>query len=139
MDQVEALKLPPYSVEAEQSVLGALLIDNSAWDKIADVIGEVDFYRADHRLIFQHISRLIEDNKPADMLTVAESLQRSGKLEEIGGQAYIGTLAINTPNVGHVLSPGQCLNGETYSCACAGAGETALEAKAAAHEAATIA
>jgi len=93
--QVEALKLPPYSVPAEQAVLGGLLLDNAAWDKVGDVISESDFYRADHRQIYHHITLLIGDNKPGDVLTVAESLQRSGKLEEVGGQAYIDSLAVS--------------------------------------------
>src|SRR3990172_11333049 len=96
--QMEALKLPPYSLEAEQAVLGGLLLDNSAWEKIADQVSEADFYRADHRQIYHHVSNLIEENKPADALTVAESLERSGKLEEVGGQAYLGSLAVNTPS-----------------------------------------
>ncbi len=100
--QVEALKLPPYSLEAEQSVLGGLLLDNSAWEKIVDQISDHDFYRADHRQIYQHICGLIEDNKPADALTVAESLERSAKLEEVGGQAYIGSLAVNTPSAANI-------------------------------------
>src|SRR5215218_3211045 len=95
--QLEAARVPPQSIEAEQSVLGGLLLDNAAWDKIGDVIGEPDFYRADHRFIFRHIAQLIEENKPADVLTVAESLERSGKLAEVGGQSYIGSLSLNTP------------------------------------------
>ncbi|MDB5808281.1 MAG: replicative helicase [Betaproteobacteria bacterium] len=100
--QIDALKLPPYSVEAEQSVLGGLLLDNTAWEKIADFITESDFYRADHRQIFHHISLLIADNKPADALTVAESLERSAKLEDVGGQAYLGSLAVNTPSAANI-------------------------------------
>ena len=100
--QIEALKLPPYSLEAEQSVLGGLLLDNSAWEKIADAVSDADFYRADHRQIYRHISVLIEGNKPADALTVAESLERSGKLEEVGGQAYLGSLAVNTPSAANI-------------------------------------
>src|SRR6185503_14744241 len=100
--QIEALKLPPYSLEAEQSVLGGLLLDNTAWEKIADLLAEADFYRADHRQIYHHISLLIEENKPADALTVAESLERAGKLEEVGGQAYLGSLAVNTPSAANI-------------------------------------
>src|SRR5687767_11372867 len=100
--QVESLKLPPYSLEAEQAVLGGLLLDNGAWEKIADQFSDNDFYRADHRQIYRHISALIEANKPADALTVAESLERSGKLEEVGGQAYIGSLAVNTPSAANI-------------------------------------
>ena len=100
--QVEAARVPPQSIEAEQSVLGGLLLDNAAWDRIADVVGERDFYRADHRAIFRHIAQLIEENKPADALTLAETLERSGKLNEVGGQAYIGSLAINTPSAANI-------------------------------------
>jgi replicative DNA helicase len=100
--QVDALKLPPHSIEAEQSVLGGLLLDNTAWEKISDFIAGADFYRSDHREIFQHIARLIEDNKPADALTVTASLEISDKLESVGGRAYIGTLVLNTPSAANI-------------------------------------
>ncbi len=100
--QMDALRLPPQSIEAEQSVLGGLLLDNTAWDRVSDIVGENEFYRADHRLIFQHIILLIENGKPADVLTVAESLERSAKLEEAGGQAYLGSLALNTPSAANI-------------------------------------
>ncbi|MGZ5095314.1 MAG: replicative DNA helicase [Burkholderiales bacterium] len=100
--QVEAARVPPQSIEAEQSVLGGLLLDNAAWDRIADIISEADFYRSDHRAIFRHIAKLIEENKPADALTVAENLDRSGKLNDVGGQAYIGSLALNTPSAANI-------------------------------------
>ncbi|MGZ9014328.1 MAG: DnaB-like helicase N-terminal domain-containing protein, partial [Burkholderiales bacterium] len=96
--QVEAARVPPQSIEAEQSVLGGLLLDNSAWDRITDVVGAADFYRSDHRTIFAHIAQLIESNKPADMLTLSEALKNAGKLNEVGGEAYIGSLAFNTPS-----------------------------------------
>ena len=85
--QLENLKVPPHSIEAEQSVLGGLLLDNAAWDRIADFISEADFYRFDHRMIFQSIARLISATKPADVITVYEQLQNLGKAEEIGGLA----------------------------------------------------
>jgi len=94
--------VPPQSIEAEQSVLGGLLLDNTAWDRVADVINETDFYRADHRTIFKHIAQLVEDNKPADALTVAEALELAGKLAEVGGQAYVGSLALNTPSAANI-------------------------------------
>ena len=100
--QLDALRLPPQSIEAEQSVLGGLLLDNTAWDRISDLISENEFYRADHRLIFQHIILLIENGKPADVLTVAESLERSAKLEDAGGQPYLGSLALNTPSAANI-------------------------------------
>lgn len=100
--QIESMRVPPQSIEAEQSVLGGLLLDNTAWDRITDIMSETDFYRADHRLIFQHIMLLIENNRPADVLTVAESLERSAKLEEAGGQAYLGSLSMNTPSAANI-------------------------------------
>jgi replicative DNA helicase len=100
--QLDAARMPPQSIEAEQSVLGGLLLDNTAWDKIGDVVSEQDFYRADHRIIFRHIAQLIDEAKPADVLTVAESLERGGKLAEVGGQNYIGSLAANTPSAANI-------------------------------------
>ncbi|HEY7987057.1 MAG TPA: DnaB-like helicase N-terminal domain-containing protein, partial [Methylophilaceae bacterium] len=97
-DTLEFLKLPPHSVEAEQSVLGGLLLENEAWDRIADLIGVDDFYRHDHRLIYMHISRLVEHSKPADMVTVAEALENNNELGSVGGIAYLGALAQNIPS-----------------------------------------
>jgi replicative DNA helicase len=85
--QLVSVRTPPHSIEAEQSVLGGLLLDNSAWDKIADMVGSGDFYRHDHRLIYQTISGLIEHSRPADVVTVYESLQSAGKAEDAGGLA----------------------------------------------------
>ena len=99
---VDSLRTPPHSAEAEQAVLGGLLLDNAAWDKIGDFLREHDFYRADHRLIFQHIGSLIEHGKPADALTVAESLERSAKLAEIGGNVYLNSLAASTPSAANI-------------------------------------
>ncbi|HEY8118842.1 MAG TPA: replicative DNA helicase [Methylophilaceae bacterium] len=101
-DSLESLKLPPHSVEAEQSVLGGLLLENEALDKIADILGASDFYRHDHRLIFDHIGRLIEHNRPADIVTVAESLENSAELSAVGGIAYLGALAQNTPTAANI-------------------------------------
>ncbi len=100
--QMDALKLPPHSLEAEQSVLGGLLLDSEAWDKIGDIISDKDFYRADHRLIYQHIVKLLEQNKAVDALTVSESLQLSAKLVEVGGLAYLGSLSQNTPSAANI-------------------------------------
>lgn len=101
-DTLEYLKTPPHSVEAEQSVLGGLLLENEAWDRIADVLGVEDFYRHDHRLIYQHISTLVEHNKPADMVTVAESLENSAQLSGVGGIAYLGALVQNIPSAANI-------------------------------------
>jgi replicative DNA helicase len=105
--QVELIKLPPHSVEAEQSVLGGLLLDNTAWDKIADLISESDFYRGDHRLIWRHISKLIEHSRPADVITVSESLESTKELDSIGGLAYLGALAQNTPSAANIRRYGE--------------------------------
>ena len=92
-----------YALEAEQSVLGGLLLDNTAWDRVGDLLSESDFYSNDHRLIFACIMHLIECNKPADALTVAEALNSRGKLSAVdGGREYIGTLALNTPSAANV-------------------------------------
>jgi len=101
-DSLESLKLPPNSVEAEQSVLGGLLLENEALDKIADVLNQSDFYRHDHRLIYTHIAKLIEQNRPADIVTVAESLENSAELSSVGGIAYLGALAQNTPTAANI-------------------------------------
>ena len=100
--QLESLRLPPHSIEAEQSVLGGLLLDNSAWDRIADYLNQDDFYRFDHRLIYQHIAKLINSSRPADVITVYESLQSVGKAEEIGGLTYLNALAQNTPSAANI-------------------------------------
>ncbi len=100
--QVELIKLPPHSIEAEQSVIGGLLLDNAAWDRVADIIGESDFYRADHRLIYRHISKLIGHSRPADVITVAESLESTRELDSVGGLAYLGALAQNTPSAANI-------------------------------------
>lgn len=99
---LDYLRVPPHSVEAEQSVLGGLLLDNSAWDRIADMINDDDFYRFDHRIIWQHITRLISLARPADVVTVYESLTTAGKAEESGGLAYLNALAHNTPSAANI-------------------------------------
>jgi len=101
-DPLESLKTPPHSIEAEQSVLGGLLMDNQAWDKIADIITDEDFYRHDHRLIYSHICKLVEHNKPADVVTVAESLESTAELQNVGGLAYIGSIVQSTPTAANV-------------------------------------
>ncbi|UHL65899.1 replicative DNA helicase [Paralcaligenes sp. KSB-10] len=100
--QLDYLRVPPHSVEAEQSVLGGLLLDNAAWDRITDVLGDEDFYRFDHRIIWQHISRLIGLARPADVVTVNESLASAGKADEVGGLAYLNALAHNTPSAANI-------------------------------------
>src|SRR5260221_4200931 len=84
--QLLALKVPPHSVEAEQSLLGGLLLDNEAFDRVADMVGAEDFYRDDHRRIFHHIAKLIEASKPADVLTIGESVEASQDTDKTGGR-----------------------------------------------------
>jgi replicative DNA helicase len=96
--QLLALKVPPHSVEAEQSLLGGLLLDNQAFDKIADLVTADDFYRDDHRRLFRHVAKLVEQGKPADVVTVAESVEASEDKDRTGGPAYLGSLAQNTPS-----------------------------------------
>ena len=98
----DLIRLPPHSPEAEQSVLGGLLLENMAWDRIGDVISEADFYRRDHRLIYRHIAELIRSSSPADVVTVAESLQQAGQLGQAGGLAYLASLAQNTPTATNI-------------------------------------
>ncbi|MGA7814174.1 replicative DNA helicase [Caballeronia sp.] len=100
--QLDALKVPPHSIEAEQSVIGGLLLDNAAWDRIADVMSHGDFYRYDHRIIYEAIGKLIATTRPADVITVYESLTNSGKAEEVGGLAYLNALAQNTPSAANI-------------------------------------
>ncbi|MDH5778544.1 MAG: replicative DNA helicase [Gammaproteobacteria bacterium] len=98
----EALKLPPYSIEAEQSVLGGLMIDNGSWDDVADAITEEDFYRKEHRLIFRAIATLAEQSNPSDAVTLSEWLDKHNELENAGGLSYLGTLAKNTPTAANI-------------------------------------
>lgn len=105
--QILNLRIPPHSIEAEQSVLGGLLLDNHAWDRIGDVLKLEDFYRDDHRRIYRHIARLIEHNSPADVVTVHESIESSEDKDKTGGLAYLGTLAQNTPSAHNIRRYGE--------------------------------
>ncbi|MDP9066124.1 MAG: replicative DNA helicase [Pseudomonadota bacterium] len=98
----EGLRLPPHSVEAEQSVLGGLMLDAAAWDQVADRVGAADFYRNDHRLIFEAVAGLIERNQPCDAVTLSGHLESQGLLEQAGGLAYLGALARDTPTAANI-------------------------------------
>jgi len=98
----EAARLPPQSVEAEQSVLGGLMLDTHAWDRIADKLSENDFYRKEHRLIYRAIAALAEDNSPADVVTVSEWLEKNHELANAGGLSYLASLANNTPSAANI-------------------------------------
>jgi replicative DNA helicase len=91
------LRAPPHSIEAEQAVIGGLMLDRVAWDNVGDVVTADDFYRPDHRIIFESIAALAGEAQPCDPVTVSEHLQRLGKLQEVGGLAYLGTLTRDTP------------------------------------------
>jgi replicative DNA helicase len=101
-DDVDRMRLPPHSVEAEQSVLGGLLLDNTAWDRAGDLLADGDFYRYEHRLIYAAISGLVSSCKPADVITVYEQLQSLGKAEEVGGLVYLNALAQSVPSAANL-------------------------------------
>ncbi len=100
--QVAQLRIPPHSIEAESSVLGGLLLDNGAWERVGDLLKEGDFYRYEHKLVFGAVGALIESNKPADVITVYEHLQNQGKAEEVGGLGYLNSLAQYVPSAGNI-------------------------------------
>jgi replicative DNA helicase len=99
--------VPPHSLEAEQAVIGGLLLDASAWDNVADIVKAEDFYRPDHRLIFEAIAALAYNNKPCDVVTVSEQLERNAKLDEAGGLAYLSSVARDTPSAANVRTYGE--------------------------------
>jgi replicative DNA helicase len=100
--EVAKLRVPPHSIEAEQSVLGGLLLDNSAWDRAGDLLTDSDFYRYEHRMIYAAIGALVNATKPADVITVFEHLQSLGKAEECGGLAYLNALAQSVPSAANL-------------------------------------
>ncbi|WP_298924442.1 replicative DNA helicase [uncultured Ramlibacter sp.] len=100
--QIAQLRVPPHSVEAESSVLGGLLLDNGAWDRVGDLLTDGDFYRYEHKLIYGSIGGLINGSKPADVITVFEQLQGLGKADEIGGLAYLNSLAQYVPSAANI-------------------------------------
>jgi len=101
------LRIPPHSMEAESSVLGGLLLDNTSWDRIGDLLVENDFYRFENRLIFSTISSLINANKPADVITVYEAMQNMGRAEEVGGLSYLNSLAQYVPSSANIRRYGE--------------------------------
>ncbi len=105
--QVAQLRIPPHSIESESSVLGGLLLDNNAWDRVGDVLAEDNFYRHEHKLIFTAIASMINAGKPADVITVYEHLQGIGKAEEVGGLAYLNQLAQYVPSATNIRRYGE--------------------------------
>ena len=102
MAGTERIRVPPHSVDAERAVLGGLMLDNLAWERIADLVTADDFYRHDHRLIFNAIGELAEKNQPLDAVTVSEYLDRNQQLEQMGGLSFLGQLAKDTPSAANI-------------------------------------
>ncbi|MFD1260774.1 replicative DNA helicase [Entomomonas asaccharolytica] len=100
--EIAALKVPPHSIEAEQAVLGGIMLENNTWDRVEDVVSDNDFYRHDHRLIFRAIAKLAERNQPFDVVTLSEQLDKEGVLEQVGGLTYLAELARNIPSVANI-------------------------------------
>ncbi|MEH6503426.1 MAG: replicative DNA helicase [Cycloclasticus sp.] len=103
-DNEDFLRVPPHSLQAEQSVLGGLMLDNQCWDSVADKVYAEDFYRKDHRLIFEAIADLAKKDEPFDLVTISEVLGQSGHLEDVGGLSYLGALANDTPSAANIVS-----------------------------------
>lgn len=103
------LKTPPHSLEAEQAVLGGLMISNRAWPAVSELLNDQDFYRPGHRLAFQAIARLLDDSKPVDAIILAEELDRAGDLDECGGFGYLIDLQSNTPSASNIRSYAQAV------------------------------
>lgn len=98
------LKLPPYALDAEQSVLGGVLLDNQAWDQISSKLCEADFYRHEHRLIYRVISELAEEANPFDVITISDALKNIDELDSAGGEAYLFELSNNTPSIANIAA-----------------------------------
>ena len=144
-DGVAPIRVPPNSLEAEQSLLGGLMLDSAAWDKIADLVVAPDFYRKDHQIIFAAVSALAEDSQPCDVVTVSEFLDNRGELESAGGLEYLAALANETPGAANVkayanilrersvlrslISAGNEISGNAYTTDGRGATELVDEAE----------
>jgi replicative DNA helicase len=101
---IETLRVPPHSIEAEQAVLGGLMLSPDSWERVADRIGEDDFYRRDHRLIFRAINQLSEKDQPCDAVTLGEWFESQGMSEQVGGIAYVIELANSTPSAANIVA-----------------------------------
>ena len=102
--QIDELKVPPHSLEAEQSVLGGLLLDNETWDRVAERTVADDFYSRSHRLIFETVGALIELGEPVDLITLSEALENDQKLEDAGGFVYLAEMMKNTPSAANITA-----------------------------------
>ncbi|KGK41137.1 DNA helicase [Nitrincola sp. A-D6] len=101
-DALVQAKTPPFSLEAEQSVLGGLMLDNQAWDGVSEILVDSHFYRSEHRMLFRMLQKLVDDSRPFDVVTLSEELDRSGELERAGGLEYLVELARNTPSTSNI-------------------------------------
>src|SRR4051812_35960490 len=102
MSTADLRKIPPQSLEAEMSILGGILIDNDAINRVLEVLTHEDFYRESHRKIFQSMMRLSDSREPCDLITLSDMLRRQGELEEVGGAAYLATLVDYVPTAANV-------------------------------------
>jgi replicative DNA helicase len=102
--QVEELKVPPHSLEAEQSVLGGLLLDNEAWDRVGEKVVAQDFYSRSHRIVYETIGALIELGEPVDLITLSEALENDQKLDDAGGFVYLAEMMKNTPSAANITA-----------------------------------
>jgi len=102
--QTSGLRVPPHSIEAEQAVIGGLLLDNRAWENIADKLVDEDFYRFDHKLLFSAIRELESRNEPFDAVTLSQCLDKNDQLEQAGGLLYLGRLAKDTPSAANIVA-----------------------------------
>ncbi len=98
----DELRVPPHSIQAEQSLIGGLMLDNGTWERVADAVVEQDFYRREHRTLFRAIARLADADQPFDVVTLAETLERHNSLDEAGGLPYLGSLVKDTPSAANI-------------------------------------
>ena len=102
--KIDSLRVPPHSIEAEQAVIGGLLLVPESWDRVADRIREEDFYRRDHRIIFRAISELSAKGMPCDAVTLGEWFESQSLTEQVGGLAYVIELANSTPSAANIVA-----------------------------------
>jgi replicative DNA helicase len=102
--RIDTLRVPPHSIDAEQAVLGGLMLDERAWERIADKLNEEDFYRKDHRLIYRALTELSEKNMPCDAVTLGEWFESNKLAELVGGSSYILQLANSTPSAANIVA-----------------------------------
>jgi len=109
-EELAQIKVPPHSLEAEQSVLGGLMLDNNSWDNVAEIVSDELFYRPDHRKIFRMMEKLVNEGQPIDVVTLSEELDRTGDLEAAGGLDYLVELARNTPSASNIRAYAQIVH-----------------------------